>query len=395
MKLRCFSPVLAGLVLLFAYAVLSLHGQSPAPPAYSVTEVSMMTVESMFSGRESSVKVLRNGPKELLDVTILPWEANSKGRHTAYLVDLQAHKVYMHDMVRNSCSWMRYVSEDVPNYDPLSQSGTSPAELAKMKSVGTETINGIPTKIVEAPMPPDQGKSRIWIAEKGGFLVKAEWTQPDGKVITMLEVKQVNFTKPADSFFVPPSNCETQAQGEMSSSGFSGHGEAQVEASGTVSTDLKTKETQGEITVRTGGEAASQGNPKPAPAKYPWMGATETNAQYRVTTVQLHLVPDHYTAPCPGKVQLVGEITTDGPGTVWYRFLAGAVSHSPEGTVTFIEAGTKTVSLEGTITVTPRVPNAALLAIMEDKQGNHGPLTITSGPVNYNITCTGQVAPAH
>ena len=168
-----------------------------------------------------------------------------------------------------------------------------------------------------------------------------------------------------------------------------------MEASGTVSTDLKTKETQGEITVRTGGEAASQGNPKPAPAKYPWMGATESNAQYRVTTVQLHLVPDHYTAPCPGKVQLVGEITTDGPGTVWYRFLAGAVSHSPEGTVTFIEAGTKTVSLEGTITVTPRVPNAALLAIMEDKQGNHGPLTITSGPVNYNITCTGQVAPAH
>jgi len=55
----------------------------------------------------------------------------------------------------------------------------------------------------------------------------------------------------------------------------------------------------------------------------------------KVTAVRLHFVPESYAGPCPGKVQLVGDITTDGPGTVWYHFLAGAVSHSPEGTLSF------------------------------------------------------------
>jgi hypothetical protein len=75
---------------------------------------------------------------------------------------------------------------------------------------------------------------------------------------------------------------------------------------------------------------------------------------------------------------------------VWYRFLAGAVSSSPEGTIRFSAAGTKTVTAEGTIRATPRVPKAAMLAIMQDSAGNHGPLTLSSGHVEYNTTCTGQ-----
>ena len=74
---------------------------------------------------------------------------------------------------------------------------------------------------------------------------------------------------------------------------------------------------------------------------------------------------------------------------VWYRFLAGAVyKNGPaEGTVRFSAAGTKTVTLEGTIRVTPAVGQTSLIAAMEDEQGNHGPQTVTSGPVNYNRTC--------
>jgi hypothetical protein len=110
-------------------------------------------------------------------------------------------------------------------------------------------------------------------------------------------------------------------------------------------------------------------------------------AAAKVTAVRLHLVPESYTGPCPGKVQLVGDITTDGPGTVWYHFLAGAVSHSPEGTVTFTAAGTKTVTAEGSFRSAPSVPNASMLASMQDQNGNHGPRNATSGPVPYNITC--------
>jgi hypothetical protein len=63
------------------------------------------------------------------------------------------------------------------------------------------------------------------------------------------------------------------------------------------------------------------------------------------------------------------------------------VSHSPEGTVSFNGAGTQTVTTDGTIRMTPRVPAASFIAIMEDAQGNHGPLNVSSGLVNYNITC--------
>jgi hypothetical protein len=91
----------------------------------------------------------------------------------------------------------------------------------------------------------------------------------------------------------------------------------------------------------------------------------------------------------------VGDITTNGPGTVWYQFLAGAVSHSPEGTVSFSSAGTQTVTIDGTFRMTPRVPHASLIAIMEDQEGKHGPQNVSSGPVDYNITCTGQAPPAH
>ena len=114
-----------------------------------------------------------------------------------------------------------------------------------------------------------------------------------------------------------------------------------------------------------------------------------------MTEVRLHLVPDHYAGPCPGHVQLVGDITTNGPGTVWYKFLAGAVSHSPEGTVSFSSAGTQTVTIDGTFRMTPRVPHASLIAIMEDEAGNHGPRNVSSGPVDYNITCTGQASPVN
>jgi hypothetical protein len=107
----------------------------------------------------------------------------------------------------------------------------------------------------------------------------------------------------------------------------------------------------------------------------------------KVTAVRLRLVPESYAGPCPGKVQLVGDITTDGPGTVWYHFLAGAVSHSPEGTVTFTAAGTKTVTVEGSFRVAPGVPNASMLAAMQDQNGNHGPRNATSGPVPYHIPC--------
>jgi hypothetical protein len=113
----------------------------------------------------------------------------------------------------------------------------------------------------------------------------------------------------------------------------------------------------------------------------------------QVTAVRLRLEPDHYAGPCPGKVTMVGEISTDGPGTVWYQFMAGAVSNSPEGRLKFGEAGTRTVTVQGAFQAAPAVPEAGMLAAMEDAAGQRGE-TVSADAVAYNITCTGRaVAP--
>ena len=390
---RYFQAAFLVLFFLSAVTVPRLPGQSPQPQAYSVTAVGMGTVESMFTGKESTLKIFRNGPKELIDTTIAPWEANPKGVHSINLFDLQTHKVYMRNVTHGTCSWMSYVSAEMPNYDPIAASASPDFGKLNTNAGKQEVINGIPARVAEVSGPPGQPTARVWIAEKGKFIVKMEMIPPGGKPIKMLEVKQVSFAPPLQSYFTMPSNCDTQAQGEMTSTGFSAHSEVQVEAKGSGSVNVGTNETHGEATVRTSGMASSQVNPPPPRSQ--GIGATSPNATSRVTDVSLHMVPDHYAGPCPSPIKLVAEITTNGPGTVWYRFLAGAVSPSPEGTVRFDGAGTQTVTTDGTIRVTPRVTAASFIAIMEDAQGNHGPLNVSSGLVNYNITCAGQAAPVH
>jgi len=144
---RYFRPILLIPIFLYAVAVLPLPGQSPQPQTYSVSAVGMGTVESMFTGKESTLKIFRNGPKELIDVTIAPWEANPKGVHTINLFDLQAHKVYMRNVTHNTCSWMRYVSADMPNYDPIAASAMAAGFAKQNSDATTEIVNGIPARI--------------------------------------------------------------------------------------------------------------------------------------------------------------------------------------------------------------------------------------------------------
>lgn len=177
----------------------------------------------------------------------------------------------------------------------------------------------------------------------------------------------------------------TTTQKEWSDKGLSFHLDNTIDLGAQATIDLG----PGKKSAGTAARPADHALTAPQPND----GATAPGPGSRVTTVRLRMEPDHYTGPCPGHIKLVAEITTDGPGTVWYSFLAGAVSSSPEGTLTFDAAGTKTVSIDGRFNATPAVPEAAVLAIMEDEAGTHGPLTISSDPVNYNIRCT--ASPTH
>ncbi len=196
-------------------------------------------------------------------------------------------------------------------------------------------------------LPGGQGRYKVWLGEKYNFIVKLAMALGNQPETTRIEIKQLSHEPSPASLFTPPSGCK-QVGGVSTATG--GHAE--------VSTEVKVSQ------QRTLGAA-------------------------KVTTVRLRLVPESYAGPCPSRVQLVGEITTDGPGTVWYQFLAGAlaVAGAREGTVTFDAAGAKTVTLDATLRATPRVPHLSMLAAMQDEQGRHGPQNVTSGPVKYNMTC--------
>ena len=262
-----------------------------------MTLVSNMTEVSMFSGRESNVKIYRNGSKELVDVIdSLRWAGELQERpHAATFSTSRRIKPTRVTVGGNACSWMKYVSADAPvNYDPITGSAVMLAGSAKAKpkALGTATINGITAKVEEFAVP-GQGKSKFWLAEKGNFIVKLESFGPDDndKPIMNMEVKQVSYGKPPDSLFSTPPNCTTQTQGEWSNTGVNAHAEASVEAQGSGSASLATNQTQGEATLRTSGPTGSQSSPKPVPARAAGIGATSPQATKSCDRGAL--------APCP------------------------------------------------------------------------------------------------
>ncbi len=217
-----------GLALRCGLAASPPSAQSAPPQTYSVALTSNMTEASMFTGRESNVEVYRNGSKELVDVVLAPQAGKSQSVHMRYLFDFQAHKAYTLDVVNNACGWMNYVSAEAPvNYDPITGSAIMLATTTKAtpRILGTASINGLATTIEEFSAP-GQGKTKIWLAEKGQFIAKLESFGPDGKPMLHMEVKQVSYRKPADSLFAVPPNCTSQTPGEWNSTGVNAHAKA-------------------------------------------------------------------------------------------------------------------------------------------------------------------------
>jgi len=375
-------------------------------------------------GREANIRISRSGPKELVDITAAPRGKegdNPEGVHMRYLFDFQDHKVFMVSLRAgaNTCSWMRYVSAEAPvEFDPITGSAAMLSKPPKgaVKALGAETINGIPTKVQEF-VAPGESKIKIWLGEKGNVIVKLEGVGPDGKPLMRMEIKQLNYGKPADSLFSQPPNCTIQAQGEWSSTELNAGGETSFEVQGAGATagpqtakENAPKAPEGKqrkvytnddmsTSQPTSADAAAGAETEPSAGTVS-QEARPTQANSRVTEVHLHLVPDNYTGSCPVHVQLVSEITTDGPGTVWYLLDLWGGSPSREGTVSFSAAGTKTVTVEETInkTMSPS-DEAELYAVMEDQQGNHAKVNVGdgwmgAGIMGRHITCTGQASPA-
>jgi hypothetical protein len=243
------------LTLLLAFAagliVQLVPAQSTVPQSYTLAVSSAMALEAMSTGAAVDVKVSRFGPREFVDVTATP--KAGKAIHAQHWFDLVTHKAYSLDMVKNSCYWITYTGPDMPiMYDTVATPPPSAEDLATFNKnvVRQENVNGIAAKLTENS--DDKGKSRVWIAVNGGYPVKAEMTFPGAQPMLMLEVKELRFVKPDIALLEPPANCATQAQGEWSATGMSGHFEINVEAHGSGSVDLGTGKAAGEATVKSG-----------------------------------------------------------------------------------------------------------------------------------------------
>jgi hypothetical protein len=280
------------------------------------------------------VKISRDGSKEAIDQIMPPMPGRDKEYHGHLLYDFQAHRLYTTVMSDPSvpCGVQEYNDPAAPKeLDVISGSADVQKELtggnSQIKQVGTETLNGMPTKILDFTSPQASGK--IWLTQDGGYPVKLVLIDKDGKATNFLEVKQLSFAKPPASAFTLPASC-----------------------------------------------ASAQLPPPPA------------KPGPKVTALTLQKI-GNYTGPCPAHIKMVGTITVDGPGPVFYEFGAGTME--PGETLTFSAAGTKTVT--HVMPFQPKYGNqmgggAILEAIGIDSAGNHGIPTQGSNNSDFNITCT-------
>ena len=325
---RRFIVLLAVLTAISGWGLSRLHAQGPTPQAYSLTEDPGFALMG-----PSVVKISRDGSKEVVDQILPVGPGRDKEFHNHLVYDFQAHKLYTKVLSDPAvpCGVQEYADPAAPpEFDLISGSDALMKELtggAQPKQVGVDTVNGIATKVLEVTSAKGNGK--IWIAQNGGFPVKIAVLGPDGKEMTIIEVKQLSLAKPPASAFAVPAGCVASIQ---------------VQASAKPSTN--------------------------------------------VTALTLQKIPN-YTGPCPAHIAMVGTITTDGPGTVFYQFGAGTLD--PGQTLTFSAAGNKTVT--HVMTFQPKYGNqmgggAILEAIGADASGNHDIPTQGSNNADFNITCT-------
>jgi hypothetical protein len=339
-----------------------LAAYAAAQPAATPQTYSFTATNSMM-GTALTVKVNRNGSKEVMEQASV---ANPSGFHTRVLYDFAAHRIYTVDLNSKICTTQVYESSYAPMFDPIGAAHEMVKDMASNppRFTARENVNGIATKVAEIPLPQGQGKSKVWLDEKHNFVVKMAMAMGSAPAATLMEMRQLSYAPSPDSMFAAPSGCK-EIGGVSNANGGRAEMSTEVKASGT--------------------QAPGKGPAdQPRPAARPAAGGKVVSVRYR-------LVPESYSGRCPAAVQLVGEITTDGPGTVRYRFLAGAVAvnGAREGTVEFTSAGTKTVTRNGTFRTTPQVPHTSLLAAMQGGQSESGQ-NVTSGGVPYKVTCTGQ-----
>jgi glutamine cyclotransferase len=183
------------LVLLANLMASSAHAQSTkAPQAYSVTEVT-----SMF-GPSMTLKVDRDGDRAVVDETVPAHSAGSTGIHTRSYYNLKNRRSFSVDLDFATANCSTGTIDD-NWFDPYEISATLMGDFANARQVGTETVNGFATKVLESGVA-GPGYKKVWLDTASGLIVKA---QAGAEMI--FEVKRVSLAKPPASLFAVPAAC--------------------------------------------------------------------------------------------------------------------------------------------------------------------------------------------
>ncbi|MGB8260670.1 MAG: hypothetical protein WCE75_09980 [Terracidiphilus sp.] len=228
-----------------------LPAQTAAPQAYTVEVASRITLESMFSPSPSLITVNRNGAREMTDVVLAPAPGQKEGVHIRRWFDLKTKRVYTQDLLHSSCSWMNYTASGMaPNYDPMALPPPTADEIAKLSLPATPKgmLAGVYAHVVDREQ--DGVKSRVWIADQGHFIIKAQMPGPDGMPMVAFEVHSVKLAPPADALLVPPSGCTTKTEGVWNDDGIQASGSTTIDATASGSANVKTGKSTGSGTVK-------------------------------------------------------------------------------------------------------------------------------------------------
>ncbi len=203
---------LLGLMLPPGHGAQSAQAQSVvAPRAYSFT-----LLGSPLMGPDATFKVYRDGDREAIETTFPVSAERPNGYRDRRVYDFQAHKVYLWslDDPGQPCGPQSIGDHDVPEMmDIITGFVPFTDQIAKqnLKVVRSEIVNGIATRAMEARDPAGQQTVRVWLAEKGGYVIKMVTVPKGGAPQTNLEVKGLRFDKPQALEFVLPARCNASA----------------------------------------------------------------------------------------------------------------------------------------------------------------------------------------
>jgi hypothetical protein len=197
MSLRLFAPCAASVVLLASCGAALRAQAAPEPNAYTVTATNAMMGEGQVT------KTYRLGSKALVDQFN---GADPKAPHSRSLYDLAKH---------TNLSWSWPDSSGGCGTGTFSGDWGDPFTGAAdmigpgAKQVGTETIRGLPTRIMEGSASGATVKA--WIDTKYGLIMKAQMSQAGSPLKTIMEVTDLSLTPPPASVFAVPATCAAAA----------------------------------------------------------------------------------------------------------------------------------------------------------------------------------------